>query len=94
MPAWLADATGVTLAVRVTPRAPRDTVALAGDRLAVRLRAPPVEGAANAGLVAFLADWFGLPKRAVTILSGETARLKRVRIDGDPQRLAERLAAL
>ena len=94
MPAWTADAAGVTLAVRVTPRASVDSLAMAEDRLAVRLRAPPVDGAANAALIVFLAGWFDRPKRAVTILSGDTARLKRVRIEGDPQHLVDRLAAL
>lgn len=94
MPPWTADATGLTLSVRVTPRAARNTMALADERLAIRLRAPPVDGAANAALIAFLADWFDLPKRSVTLLAGESARVKRVRIDGDPQRLADRLAAL
>ena len=41
-----------------------------------------IDGKANAALTAFLADALGLPKRAVTLLSGETGRLKRVRVSG------------
>jgi uncharacterized protein (TIGR00251 family) len=48
----------------------------------IRLNAPPVGGAANAELVELLADLLGIPKRDVTIVSGERSRLKRVRIVG------------
>lgn len=48
----------------------------------IRLNAPPVEGAANAELVELLADLLGVPRRNVTIVSGERSRLKRVRITG------------
>jgi uncharacterized protein (TIGR00251 family) len=58
--------------------------------LKLRLAAPPVEGKANAALVAWLADWFGVPKNRVTIEAGELSRHKRVRVVGgerDPGRL-------
>ena len=54
--------------------------------LKVRLHSPPVEGAANAELVEVLADAFGVPRRAVTIVSGAHARAKRVLIDGISER--------
>jgi len=82
------DGDGVRLAVRVTPRAKRNalagTIAGADGRplLAIRLAAPPIDGAANKALLAFLADLFGLPKSAVAILSGETGRRKIVRLAG------------
>lgn len=95
MAAWQADADGLTVAVRVTPRASRDAVlAPVEDWLPVRLRAPPVEGAANEALVRFLAGALDIARRDVTILSGETARLKRIRIVGDPERLAQALQCL
>ncbi|MBV1774126.1 YggU family protein [Burkholderiaceae bacterium DAT-1] len=50
--------------------------------LKLRLAAPPVEGKANAALIAFLADWFGIPKNRVSIQSGELSRRKVVRIAG------------
>ena len=58
----------------------------------IRLAAPPVEGAANEALVAFLSDALGLPRRSVTIISGDTSRDKRVRIEGlDEATARERL---
>jgi uncharacterized protein (TIGR00251 family) len=48
----------------------------------IRLTAPPVEGAANTELIEVLANLLDLPKRNITIVSGERARLKRVRIEG------------
>jgi uncharacterized protein (TIGR00251 family) len=53
-----------------------------GDAILVRLAAPPVEGAANAALVEFLASALGLPRRDITILGGERSRDKRVRVAG------------
>ncbi len=74
---------GCVISIRVIPRARRSE--LAGERdssLLIRLAAPPVEGAANDALIAFLAEFLNVPKRAVTIVSGERAREKRVRIAG------------
>jgi uncharacterized protein (TIGR00251 family) len=67
----------------VIPRAPRTKVD--GERagaLLIRLAAPPVDGAANEALVAFLAEALDVPRRQVTIVSGETSRDKRVQIAG------------
>jgi uncharacterized protein (TIGR00251 family) len=77
------SATGVTLAVRVIPRARKD--ALAGTRdgaLLVRLAAPPVDGAANAALIVFLAALLDRPKRDIAIVAGQTSRDKRVMVSG------------
>lgn len=60
--------------------------------LKLRLAAPPVDGKANAALIAWLADWFGVPKNKVKIERGELSRHKRVRVSGsmrDPAGLAE-----
>jgi uncharacterized protein (TIGR00251 family) len=58
----------------------------------IRLAAPPVEGAANDALIAFLSDALGLPRRDITIASGEKSRDKRVRIEGlDEATARERL---
>lgn len=93
--AWRAVGDGLAIAVRVTPRGGRDTLAAGTpEHLAARLAAAPVDGAANAGLVALVAKSFGVPRRAVTIVSGETARLKRLRIAGDVATLAEIASAL
>ena len=73
----------VVIQVRVTPRARRNALGPMTDGvLAVRLAAPPVEGAANKALIAFLAEALKVPKSAIRIDSGEHARRKRVRIAG------------
>ena len=51
-------------------------------RWTVRLAAPPQDGQANAELVAFLAEVFGVAKRSVQLLSGHTAPFKKVEISG------------
>jgi uncharacterized protein (TIGR00251 family) len=95
MPAWRPHADGIEIAVRVTPRASRDAFAAGTEEhFAARLGAPPVEGAANAALVPLVAAAFGVPKRAVTLIAGDTARLKRLRVAGDPAALAEIAQAL
>jgi len=93
--AWRALADGLAIAVRVTPRGGRDTlIAGTDEHFAARLAAAPVDGAANAELVALVAKTFGVAKRAVTIVSGDTSRLKRLHIAGDATTLAEIAAAL
>lgn len=74
---------GVVIDVRVIPRAGRS--ALAGtrdDAVLVRLGAAPVDGAANAELVDVLAAAFSVPRRQVSLVSGDRSRHKRVRITG------------
>jgi uncharacterized protein (TIGR00251 family) len=84
MPLDLRDAAaGVTLRVRVQPRASRD--ALGGERegaLLVRLTAPPVEGRANDALARILAHALGVPPSAVQLLRGGSGRDKLVSIAG------------
>ncbi|MBB5711385.1 DUF167 family protein [Sphingomonas xinjiangensis] len=84
MPAWRGSADAIEITVRVTPRASRDVLAAGtADHFAARLAARPVEGAANTALVALVAKQFGVSRRAVTLLAGETSRLKRLAITGD-----------
>jgi uncharacterized protein len=67
--------------VRVIPRAGRTmTAGIRDGALLVRLAAPPVDGAANDALIAFLATILGQPKRDITIVSGAQSRSKRVRV--------------
>ena len=74
---------GVALDVRVIPRAKKTEVAGTRDgALLVRLNAPPVEGAANDALIAFLAALFRTPRSSLRIVSGERGRRKRVTIAG------------
>lgn len=75
--------TRCTLAIKAIPNAPHsEVVGWLGDALKVKVHAPPLEGRANEALCAFLADALGLPRRAVAVLRGDTARQKVVRIDG------------
>lgn len=75
--------TGVEFDVHVIPRARKTEIAgLREHAIGIRLAAPPVEGAANDALVAFVAKWLAVPRRAVHILSGERSRHKRLAVDG------------
>jgi uncharacterized protein len=88
------DGARLIVPVRVTPRARRNALAFDGGTLRAWLTAPPVEGAANAALLALLAEQLRLPKRAVTLLRGETAREKLVAINGiSADEFAQRLAS-
>jgi hypothetical protein len=77
------SAEGLVVTVRVVPRASKDEVAgVLGDSLKVRLQAPPVDGKANEMLAKFLAKALDVPIRNVSLVSGQTGRLKRVLIRG------------
>ena len=73
-----------TIAIKAIPNAPRNEIAgwLDGKLLKVKVHAPPVEGRANDVLCAFLAEQLELPRRAITVLRGDTSRQKVIRIDG------------
>jgi uncharacterized protein len=74
---------GATVAVRAMPRAGRSAIAGVRDgRLLIRLQSAPADGAANAELVDVLARALQVPKRDLEIVSGGTARVKRVRVAG------------
>ncbi len=86
-PATSASATRVTgdgdleIDVKVVPRASKSRIgAMLGDRVKVQLTAPPVDGEANAALIALLGKLLGLPQKSVTILRGLTGRQKTVRL--------------
>lgn len=81
--------------VQVVPRASRsEVVGEHNGALRVRLAAPPVDGAANDELVKVLAKTFKVARKAVTILSGHSGRLKQVAIDGVSISALEELLAL
>ena len=90
---FAARADGVMVAVRITPKASRNTVTgLAKDadgrqRLTVAVSAPPEGGKANVALVKLLAKEWRVPKGAVTVVSGTTSRRKSIHVVGDPDRL-------
>jgi len=96
---WTVAGDGVRLTVRLTPRGGRDAIdgveSLADGRsvLKVRVRAAPSEGEANAALIALLARECDLPRSAVTLVAGKSARLKTVALTGDAAGLAASLQA-
>ncbi len=94
MPTVRRDGADLVIEVRVQPRAGRTGFAgVHGERLRVRLAAPPIDGRANAELVDFLADAFGVPRARVAIEHGLSGRDKRVRVH-DPAAIPEPFAAL
>ena len=78
-----ADGADWVLEVRVQPRASKTQFAgLLGERLRIRLNAPPVDGRANAALIEFIARAFGVSRSSVTIEQGHAGRDKRLRVRG------------
>ena len=92
---WLTPTSdGCTVTVKATPRANRSAITGADpDWLRVRLQAPPVDGKANDALAALFASIFSIPKRAVELLSGDTSRLKRIKLHGVPAETAAAVVA-
>jgi uncharacterized protein (TIGR00251 family) len=71
------------IAVKVTPNARADEIrGFTGDLLVVRIKAQPVDGKANDALVRFVAVALGLPRAAVSLDQGATARMKLLAIEG------------
>lgn len=96
-PPWRETPERVELAVRLTPSGGRTGVqgmALQGGQpcLSLGVAAPPVEGAANEAMIQWLAKALRLPRSHFTLIAGERARIKRLRLCGEG--LPDRLAAL
>jgi len=73
----------VRFAVRVQPRNARSAVVgVHAGALKVKLNAAPVDGAANDELLTLLAEWLDVPARAISIVSGASARAKFIEVDG------------
>ena len=81
-----------TLTLHIQPGAKKTEVAGEhGDALKIRLAAPPVDGKANAALIAFVADRLGVAKSTVTLKSGQTSRRKVLEVAGAPADIKQRL---
>ncbi|WFU41219.1 DUF167 domain-containing protein [Bradyrhizobium sp. CB82] len=99
-PPWRYSTSGISIALRVTPRGGRDDIdgieALSDGRsvLKVRVRAIADGGGANRAVLQLIAKSLGVPKTSVRLLSGATSRLKQIAVDGDPVRLGETLGLL
>lgn len=95
-PAWLKAVSGACeLLVLVQPRASRTRVVGEHDgRLKIALAAPPVDGEANAALVAFLSERLGVRRAEISLLDGEASRRKRLAVRGvAPAEVMVRLSA-
>jgi uncharacterized protein len=96
---WSQDGEDILLCIRLTPGAARDemggrwTDEKGAQWLGARVRAVPEKGKANVALIALLADRLDWPRSAISLESGDTNRLKRLRIKGGGQALA-RLTAI
>jgi uncharacterized protein (TIGR00251 family) len=84
MPVWMTRRDDeVTLALHVQPRSSRDEISgTHGDRLKVRITAPPVDGAANDHLCRYLAQLFGVSPGRVRLIKGAAGRNKLVTVGG------------
>ena len=97
---WRYSASGLSIALRVTPRGGRDDIdgieqlSGGGSVLKVRVRAIADGGEANKAVLVLLAKSLGVPKASVKLLSGATSRLKQIAVEGDPARLGETLRQL
>jgi len=76
------EAPAITLTLHVQPGAKHtEATGMHGDAYKIRLAAPPVDGKANAELLRFLSEAFGVSQRAVTLVRGAASRRKTVRIE-------------
>jgi len=94
-----ADSRGVTFKVYIQPRSSKNMiVGLHGDALKIKIKAPPVEGAANKMCIQYMAACLDVPKSCVEITSGHTGRTKQVRVHpregGSPEKERKRLKNL
>ena len=94
---WSVAPGGLAVVVRLTPRGGRDAIDGIEQRddgqwvLKARVRAAATEGEANAALITLLARSAGVPPRSVALVSGATARIKRLTIAGHGPTLAAAL---
>jgi uncharacterized protein (TIGR00251 family) len=99
-PPWTSTSDGLLLTVRLTPKGGRDAldgiVQLADGRavLKARVRAAASEGEANSALVQLIARTLAVPPTSVSMIAGETARIKRLKIAGNAGALATNLERL
>ncbi len=89
----------VVLHIRLTPKSSAARISGVEDHggkpvLKAYVTTPPEDGKANAALLALVADWLGVPKSSVSLASGQKSRLKSVAVEGDPEKLLEKVSAL
>jgi uncharacterized protein (TIGR00251 family) len=87
---WRWAGADLELSIHAQPGARRTEVqGIHGDALKIRVQARPVKGAANEALLEFLAEALQVPRQRCVLISGETSRHKRVRIEGPDRAVAE-----
>jgi uncharacterized protein (TIGR00251 family) len=80
---------GMVLRVFVQPRASKDRiVGLHGDRLKIKVAAPPVDGQANKRCIQFMAKCLSVPRSSLQIISGQNSRNKQVLLKSDQSPMA------
>jgi len=79
---------GITVELRVHPRARRTVLAAAGGVLKASVTAPPEDGKANDAVIALLSQEWRLPKSAFAVVKGVAARSKTIIVLGEPAALA------
>ena len=86
---------GIRISLHVQPGASKSEWAgIVGDALKLRIAARPVEGEANKAVCKFLADFFAVPKSAVSIIHGLSGRNKTVHVSGSAELLLAKLQSL
>ncbi|HEX6733398.1 MAG TPA: DUF167 domain-containing protein [Azonexus sp.] len=84
----------ITLTLHIQPGArTTECAGMHGDALKIRLAAPPVDGKANAALIAFVAERLGCGRSDVILKSGQTSRRKVLAVSGSTPEAVARLAA-
>ena len=83
----------IRLKVRVTPNARKNEVAAgSGDEIRLKVKAPAVDGKANAALIEYLAEVTEVPRAQIKIRAGEKARIKVVELEGpSPEEVRARI---
>lgn len=99
-PAWRERDDGISLDLRVTPGARQagirgvQDVGDGREALAVAVRAKALGGKANKAVIALIAEALGIAPARISLMTGSSARLKSLHLEGDPQTLAQSLATL
>jgi uncharacterized protein len=93
---WRASADGVVVRARLTPKSSKDVIediagTVDGPAIKVRVRAVPEAGAANTALECLIADWLGIAKRRVTLISGGKSRITSLALSGPSGTLIDAL---
>ncbi|MBB4291820.1 hypothetical protein GGE16_003890 [Rhizobium leguminosarum] len=97
---WSLFGNQLRLVVRLTPNGGRDAIdgiEVDGEgksHLKARVISVPEKGKANKALILLVAQSLSIPKSSISLVAGDTARKKILRIDGDPEDLAKKLEAL